>query len=174
MGGPVRATGLAEGAETQSVSGVSTARSSCWSRCDDGAWILAVPDGGGAGPLLAQLEDRIYSYALVVEPAQVWAVIPAPTGRPARRPHHRRAAGPVVLDCEPKLDVRDVYPAPGGALMIGECDTPREDTQMLWFLGPEPDPHPAWPQGTARFRAVHWRRYSRCNEEDPCASRCSA
>ena len=50
---------------------------------DDGAWVLGVPDGGGAGPLLAQLEDRIYSYALVVEPAQVWAVIPAPTGAAA-------------------------------------------------------------------------------------------
>ena len=34
--------------------------------------------------------------------------------------------------------------------MIGECDTPREDTQMLWFLGPERVRRPAWPQGTAR------------------------
>jgi hypothetical protein len=95
-----------------------------------------VPDGGGAGPLLAQLEDRIYSYALVVEPAQVWAVIPAPTGAAAVDLTTGELRGPVVLDCEPKLDVRDVLPAPGGALMIGECDTPREDTQMLWFLGP--------------------------------------
>ena len=37
---------------------------------------------------------------------------------------------------EPRLDVSNLYPAPGGALMIGECDTPREDTQLLWFLGP--------------------------------------
>ena len=45
--------------------------------------------------------------------------------------------GPLVqFGCRPNLDVRDVYPAPQGALVIGECDTPREDTQMVWFLGP--------------------------------------
>ena len=41
-----------------------------------------------------------------------------------------------LLGCAPRLDVRDLYPASGGALMIGECDIPREDAQMLWFLGP--------------------------------------
>ena len=93
VGGPVRATGLAEGAETQSVSGAVDGTVFLLVAVDDGAWILGVPDGGGAGPLLAQLEDRIYSYALVVEPAQVWAVIPAPTGADRGRPHHRGAAG---------------------------------------------------------------------------------
>jgi hypothetical protein len=47
---------------------------------------------------------------------------------------HRLGARPV--GCTPKLDVRTLHPAAQGALMIGECDTPREDTQMLWFLGP--------------------------------------
>ena len=28
------------------------------------------------------------------------------------------------------------YTAPGGAVLLGECDDPREDTQMLWLLGP--------------------------------------
>ena len=42
----------------------------------------------------------------------------------------------MIVGCTPKLDVRNLYPAARGALMIGECDTPREDTQMLWFLGP--------------------------------------
>ena len=136
VGGPVRATGLAEGAETQSVSGGVDGTVFLLVAVDDGAWVLGVPDGGGAGPLLAQLEDRIYSYALVVEPAQVWAVIPAPTGAAAVDLTTGELRGPVVLGCEPRLDVRNLYPAPGGALMIGECDTPREDTQMLWFLGP--------------------------------------
>ena len=84
VGGPVRATGLAEGAETKSVAGAA-----------DGTVFLLV-DGArtvpgcsasrtaaGPGPLLAQLTDRIYGYALVVEPAQVWAVIPGPTGAEA-------------------------------------------------------------------------------------------
>ena len=45
-----------------------------------------------------------------------------------------RAAVP--FGCSPRLDVRALVPAPQGALVIGECDTPREDTQMLWLIGP--------------------------------------
>jgi hypothetical protein len=95
-----------------------------------------VPDGGGAGPLLAQLADRVYGYALAVEPAQVWAVLPAPTGALAVDLTTGETRGPLPVGCAPRLDVRNLYPAPGGALMIGECDTPREDTQLLWFLNP--------------------------------------
>lgn len=136
VGGPVRATGLAEGAETQSVAGAADGTVFLLVAVREGSWILAVPDGGGAGPLLAQREDRIYGYALVVEPAQVWAVLPSARGAAAVDLTTGDERGPLVVGCEPRLDVRDLYPAPGGALMIGECDTPREDTQMLWFLGP--------------------------------------
>jgi hypothetical protein len=132
----VRATGLAEGAETKSVAGAADGTVFLLVTVEDGAWVLGVPDGGGAGPLLAQLTDRIYGYALVVEPAQVWAVIPGPTGAEAIDLTTGEERGPLTVGCEPRLDVRNLYPAPDGALMIGECDTPREDTQMLWFLGP--------------------------------------
>jgi hypothetical protein len=136
VGRPVRATGLAEGAETKSVAGAADGTVFLLVAVRDGAWILGIPDGGGAGPLLAQLEDRIYGYALVVEPAQVWSVLPAPAGAVAVDLTTGELRGPLVVDCAPRLDVRNLYPAQGGALMIGECDTPREDTQMLWFLGP--------------------------------------
>lgn len=136
VGQPVRATDLAEGAETQSVAGAADGTVFLLVAVREGAWVLAVPDGGGAGPLLAQLEDRVYGYALAVEPAQVWAVLPAPTGALAVDLTTGGTQGPVAVGCGPRLDVRDVYPAPGGALMIGECDTPREDTQLLWFLAP--------------------------------------
>jgi hypothetical protein len=134
--GPVRVTGLAEGAETQSVSGAADGTVFLLVTVEEGAWILGVPDGGSAGPLLAQLEDRIYSYALVVEAAQVWAVLPAAAGAVAVDLTTGELRGPVIVGCTPKLDVRNLYPAVDGALMIGECDSPREDTQMLWFLGP--------------------------------------
>jgi hypothetical protein len=136
VGGPVRATALAEGAETQSVAGAADGTVFLLVTVRDGSWILAVPDGGGAGPLLAQLTDRVFGYALVVDPGQVWAVIPAPTGAQAVDLIAGEERPPLSVDCEPQLDVRNLYPAPGGALMIGECNTPREDTQMLWFLGP--------------------------------------
>jgi hypothetical protein len=137
VGGPVRVTGLAEGAEIQSVAGAADGTVFLDVAVDDGTWILAVPDLGGAGPVLAQLHDRIYGYALVVEPAQVWGVLPAAAGATAVDLTTGDVRGPLVVGCGPKLDVRDLYPADGGALVIGECDTPREDTQMLWFLGPK-------------------------------------
>ncbi|MFD2094048.1 hypothetical protein [Blastococcus deserti] len=136
VGEPVRVTDLAEGAETQSVAGAPDGTVFLVVAVRDGAWILGVQDGGGAGPLLAQLEDRVYGYALAVEPAQVWAVLPAPTGALAVDLTTGQTRGPLPVGCAPRLDVRDLYPAPGGALMIGECDTPREDTQLLWFLAP--------------------------------------
>ena len=131
-----RATGLNEEAETQSVAGSTDGTVFLLVAVRDGSWILGIPDGGGAGPLLAQLEDRIYGYALAVEPAQVWAVLPASVGTVAVDLTTGELGEPVAFGCRPKLDVRNVYPAPQGALAIGECDTPREDTQMLWSLGP--------------------------------------
>jgi hypothetical protein len=105
---------------------------------DDATWVLAVPDRGGAGPVLAQLADRIYDYALVVEPAQVWGLVPAEEGVRAVDLTTGEVAGPLELDCGPNLDVRHVQPADEGvgAVLLGECDDPREDTQMLWLVGP--------------------------------------
>jgi hypothetical protein len=40
----------------------------------------------------------------------------------------------------PGQDVRAIVPAPNGALLIGECNSPRTRTQMLWLLGPASGP----------------------------------
>ena len=40
---------------------------------------------------------------------------------------HPRWAPPGLPPRHPVVDL---------VLMIGECDTPREDTRMLWFPGP--------------------------------------
>jgi hypothetical protein len=135
-GDPVRATDLAEGAETQAVAAAPDGTVFLLVEVGEGGWILAIPDGGGAGPLLAQIADRIYTYALVVEPAQVWALTPAEEGVRAVDLTTGEIQGPVPFGCSPRLDVRALVPAPDGALVIGECDTPREDTQLLWLVGP--------------------------------------
>ncbi|MGY1804386.1 hypothetical protein ACI78T_14000 [Blastococcus sp. SYSU D00922] len=135
-GRAARATDLSEGAETQSVAGAADGTVFLLAAVDEGSWLLAVPDGGGAGPLLAQLDDRVYGYALVVEPAQVWAGLPSPVGVRPVDLTTGEALRPVGFGCFRKLDVRALYPAATGALAIGECDSPREDTQMLWFLEP--------------------------------------
>jgi hypothetical protein len=136
VGGAARVTGLSEGAETRAVAGAADGTVFLVVAVESGSWLLAVPDGGGAGPLLAELEDRVYGYALVVEPAQVWALLPSPVGVRAVDLTTGAALLPEGLGCYHRLDVRALVPAPGGALAIGECDSPREDTQFLWFLGP--------------------------------------
>lgn len=135
-GPPVSTTGLTEGAETLSVAGADDGAVFLLVAVEDGSWLLAVPDSGGAGPLLAQLEDRVYGYALTVEAAQVWAVLPSPVGARAVDLTTGDALGPVGFGCYRRLDVLDLFPAEPGAVAIGECDSPREDTQFLWFLVP--------------------------------------
>ncbi len=62
--------------------------------------------------------------------------MPAPVGAQAVDLTTGEVGPPIPAGCAPRLDVRNLYPGPVGALMIGECDTPREDTQLLWFLSP--------------------------------------
>ncbi len=135
-GRAARATGLSEGAETQSVTGTADGTVFLLVAVRDGSWLLAVPDDGGAGPLLAQLEDRVYGYALAVEPGQAWAVLPSPVGARSVDLTTGEPLPPIGFECYRRLDVRDLFPAGAGALAIGECDSPRADTQFLWFLGP--------------------------------------
>jgi hypothetical protein len=138
VGAPVLVTHLLEGAETQAVAAGIDGTVFLLVEVTGGTWLLAVPDGGGAGPVLAQLEDRIYDYALMVEPAQVWALLPAPEGARAVDLTTGEAHDRLRLGCAPRLDVRDIVPAATegtGALLIGQCDTPRVPTPMLWITG---------------------------------------
>jgi hypothetical protein len=138
VGEPVRATNLAEGGEIQAVTGGADGTVFLLVEVLDATWVLAVPDGGGAGPVLASLTDRIYDYALTVEPAQVWGVLPSPEGTRAVDLTTGEVQGPLRFGCGPNLDVRHVLPGGDGtgAVLLGECDSPREDTQMLWLIGP--------------------------------------
>jgi len=138
VGKPVRATDLSEGAEIQAVSAAADGTVFLLVEVDEGTWVLAIPDGGGAGPLLGQFEERIYNYALVVEPAQRWAVLPDPDGVLSLDLTTGEMAGPLEFQCGPRLDVQRIEPGADGvgAVVVGECDEPREDTQMVWLLGP--------------------------------------
>ena len=137
-GPPVRAADLAEGGEIQAVSGAADGTVFLLVEVVDATWALAIPDGGGAGPVLAQLTDRIYDYALAIEPAQVWGVLPSPVGVRAVDLTTGEVEGPLEFGCGPNLDIQQVLPGGNGtgAVLMGECDSPREDTQMLWLIGP--------------------------------------
>jgi hypothetical protein len=135
VGEPVGVTTLSEGGETQAIAAGADGTVFLVVEVTEGAWILAVPDAGGAGPVLVQLADHLYDYALAVEPAQVWALLPAYWGARAVDLTTEEVRGPVDVGC-PGRDVRSIVSTTDGALLIGQCNTPRTRTQMLWFLGP--------------------------------------
>jgi hypothetical protein len=136
IGQPVRVTSLAEGAETKAVAGGTDGTVFLSVEVPGAAWILAVPDRGGAGPVLVQLDDSYYDYSLVVDPAQKWALLPAPQGARAVDLTTGKEHAPVDVGC-PGRDVRAVFSGAGGsdALLVGVCNAPRTRTQMLWILG---------------------------------------
>jgi hypothetical protein len=135
VGEPVGVTTLSEGGETQAVAAGADGTVFLVVEVTEGAWIMAVPDAGGAGPVLVQLADHLYDYAFAVEPAQVWALLPAYEGARAVDLTTGEVRGPVGVGC-PGQDVRAIVPAAEGAVLIGDCNSPRTRTQMLWFLGP--------------------------------------
>jgi hypothetical protein len=136
VGDPVRVTSLSERAQTQAVAAGADGTTFLVVSVGDGAWVLAVPPRGGAGPVLVQLDDHFYDYALVVEPAQVWGLLPAPDGARAVDLTTGELSDQIDVGC-PGQDVRGMFPGAGAtALLVGECNAPRTRTQMLWILGP--------------------------------------
>ena len=137
VGRPVRVTSLAEQARTQAVAGgIDGTTFLVVEVGHGGSWIMAVPPGGGAGPVLAQLDDP-YDDALVVEPAQVWGLLPSPDGARPVDLTTGELRESVDLGC-PRPDVRGIFPGADGtrALLVGECSSPSARTQMLWIVGP--------------------------------------
>ena len=137
-GPAVRLTDLAERADAQAVTFAADGTLFLTVEVPDGVWLLAVPDGGGAGPVLAVVDDAAHDYALVVEPAQVWALLPALPGLRAVDLTTGEPVGPLDLGCPAGLHVRQVLPrsAGAGALLIGECGPPAMRAEMLWIVGP--------------------------------------
>jgi hypothetical protein len=136
VGDPVRVTSLSERAQTQAVAAGADGTTFLVVAVGDGAWVLAVPPRGGAGPVLVQLDDHFYDYAVVVEPAQVWGLLPAPEGARAVDLTTGELRDQIDVGC-PGQDVRGMFPGAGAtALLVGECNAPRTRTQMLWILGP--------------------------------------
>jgi hypothetical protein len=136
VGDPVRAAALGEHAEIQAVAGAADGTVFLLVEVPDGAWVLAVPDGGGAGPVLAQVDDRVFDYALSVEPAQRWALVPAPEGARAVDLTTGEVRPPFDVGCGPGTDVAGLAQDREGALLVGQCDTDGAATPMVWFAGP--------------------------------------
>jgi hypothetical protein len=135
-GEPVRLTDLAEGAETQAVTTGADGTVFVVVEVRDGDWVLAVPDGGGAGPVLAEFPDPAHDYALEVEPAQEWALLPALGGVRAVDLRTGEQPAPLDLGCAGGLHVRGIVAGATGAVAFGECGAVAQRTAMLWLVGP--------------------------------------
>jgi hypothetical protein len=86
--------------------------------------------------VLAQVAKSRYDDALVVEPAQVWGLMPSPAGARAIDLTDGALGPPVDLGCDWQ-DMRAVVPGAGGtALLAGVCNSGATRTQMLWVVGP--------------------------------------
>jgi hypothetical protein len=82
------------------------------------------------------LPDPAHDFALAVEPAQEWALLPALAGARAVNLRTGEEAGPLDLGCGGGLHVRDLRAGATGAVMVGECGPPAQRTAMLWLAGP--------------------------------------
>lgn len=135
-GPPVPVIERADGAQTRAVAAAADGTVFLVVQVAQEAWILALADRGGAGPVLAQVAKSRYDDALVVEPAQVWGLMPAPEGARAVDLTDGASGPPVGLGCDWQ-DVRAIAPGSDGtALLTGECISGTTRTQMLWVLGP--------------------------------------
>ncbi|MDQ1660477.1 MAG: hypothetical protein QOJ68_457 [Blastococcus sp.] len=136
VGSAVPVIERADGAQTSAVAAAADGTVFLSVQVAQEAWILAVADRGGAGPVLAQVTKSRYDDALVVEPAQVWALMPAPEGARAIDLTDGTFGAPVDLGCDWQ-DVRAIAPgSDGSSLLVGVCNSSTTRRQMLWVLGP--------------------------------------
>ena len=131
--GPVRVAEQSEDAETYAVTTGFDGTVFLLAEVTDDVWITAVPDGGGAGPILVQLTSWFFREALFVEPAERWALLPSYEGAVAVDLTTGELGARTDLGCLPGRRVRAMSPGTDGAILLGECDP---ETPMLWFLGP--------------------------------------
>jgi hypothetical protein len=137
-GAAVFLTDRSGNAETQAAAEAGDGTLVVSTEVQNGHRLLVLPPGGREATPLLDLPGRTFDYALTVEPALGWALLPDRSGA---RAVDLATGGvtPVDLRCGSGLEVRDLVPAArgdGGALIIGRCDDPRPGTPMVWFTGP--------------------------------------
>lgn len=135
VGSAVHVLERADGARTRAVATTADGTVFLCVQVAQEAWLLAIADRGGAGPVLAQVAKSRYDDALVVEPAQVWGLMPSPAGARAIDLTDGALGPPVDLGCAWQ-DVQAIAPgSDGSALVVGACISGATRTQMLWVVG---------------------------------------
>jgi hypothetical protein len=136
VGRPAQLTQGQPSAETQAAALAPDGTLYISAEARDGDLLLAVPPGGTSATRLLALAGHTFDYALAVEPAGQWVLLPA---RGGVRAVDLSTGGqtPVDVGCRSRPQVRGIVPGRGaGALLLGECDAPRPGTPHVWFAGP--------------------------------------
>lgn len=135
VGPAVRVLDRGDGAQTRAVADGADGTVFLSVQVAQQAWVVAVADRGGPGPVLAQVAKSRYDDALTVEPGQVWALMPAPEGARAIDLTNGTFGPPVDLGCDWQDLSAIAAGSDGAALLIGVCNSARTRTQMLWVVG---------------------------------------
>ena len=136
VGRPAQLTLGQRSAETQAAARAPDGTIFISAETREGDLVLAVPPGGTTATRLLALAGHTFDYALVVEPAQGWVLLPALGGV---RAVDLVTGGqtPVDLGCRSGQQLHDIVPGIGaGAVLLGECADPRPGTPLVWFTAP--------------------------------------
>jgi hypothetical protein len=136
VGAPAQLTLGQPSAETQAVARAPDGTLYISAEALDGDLLLAVPRGGNSATRVMALAGHTFDYALVVEPAQGWVLLPA---RDGARAIDLITGEQTLVDvgCAAHAQVRQIVPGRGaGAVLLGQCADPAPGTATVWFTGP--------------------------------------
>jgi hypothetical protein len=136
VGRPAQLTLGQPSAETQAVARAPDGTIYMSAEALDGDLLFAVPPGGDTAGRLMALAGHTYDYALVVEPAQGWVLLPA---RDGVRAIDLVTGEQTLVDigCGSHQQVRRIVPGhDAGAVLLGQCADPGPGTATVWFTGP--------------------------------------
>jgi hypothetical protein len=133
VGGAVGLTGAAASAQLRAVAGAADGTVFARVEARERNWLLALPPGASSGTRLLDLGGPAPDGAIVVDPAQGWALLPAAGGA---RAVDLATGGSTPVDLGCPVEVTQLLPGGGeaSALILGRCDTRVGGSPTLWLL----------------------------------------
>jgi hypothetical protein len=135
VGGPVALTGSADAARVRAAAAAPDGTVFVRAVVPDGSTLIELSPAGTSSTRRLELPEPADDDALVVDPAQGWALVPAVEGA---RTVDLATGGSASVDvgCAPGVD--QLLPGLGGvsALMVGRCGPRGATVPTLWITGP--------------------------------------
>ena len=136
VGRPAQLTQGQVSAETQAAAQAPDGTLYVSAETREGDLLLALPHRANSASRVMELAGHTYDYALAVDPAQGWVLLPA---RGGVRAIDLITGGQTLVDlaCPSGQQVREIVQGNGAdAVLLGQCASPRPGTALVWFTGP--------------------------------------